>query len=83
MTMKKDSKKSINLSSQDELRKEYQLSSLRNGVRGKYYPQAGSATNLVVIDPELSEIFPDSEAVNKALRVLAAAARTTLGRKRT
>ena len=54
----------------DELRPEYDLSKLKGGVRGKYYRRA-TGTNLVLIDPELAEVFPDTESVNRALRVLA------------
>jgi hypothetical protein len=63
----------------DDLRPEYDLSQLKGGVRGKYYRQAAAGTNLVLIDPELANVFPDSESVNRALRLLvdtAAAART-------
>jgi hypothetical protein len=64
--MKKASKKD----SQDELRPEYDLSKLRGGVRGKYYREATAGTNLVLIEPELAEVFPDTESVNRALRLL-------------
>jgi hypothetical protein len=40
------------------------------GVRGKYYDRAQQGTNIVVIAPDLLETFPDSEAVNDALRSL-------------
>ncbi|HEY1949500.1 MAG TPA: hypothetical protein VGG97_21000 [Bryobacteraceae bacterium] len=60
----------------DELRKEYDLSKLEGGVRGKYFRQASAGTNLVLIEPDLTTVFPDSEAVNRALRVLADAAKT-------
>ncbi len=49
---------------------EYDLASLKNGVRGKYYERAMAGTNLVLIEPEVAEVFPDSGAVNKALRGL-------------
>ena len=56
------------------------LSQLKGGVRGKYYGQATAGTNLVLIEHELADVFPDSESVNRALRMLvntaAAAART-------
>ena len=39
-------------------------------VRGKYYERYQAGTNLVLIAPDLLDIFPDSEAVNKALRGL-------------
>ena len=58
----------------DDMRKEYDLSKLEGGVRGKYYRRATAGTNLVLIEPDLANMFPDSEAVNRALRVLAEAA---------
>ena len=57
--------------STDELRREYDLSKLKGGVKGKYYQHAIAGTNLVLIDPDLSSLFPDSESVNRALRLLA------------
>jgi hypothetical protein len=55
----------------DDMRPEYDLSKLKGGVRGKYYRQATAGTNLVLIAPELAEVFPDAESVNRALRLLA------------
>ena len=55
----------------DELRPEYDLSKLKGGVRGKYYRRATAGTNLVLIDPDLAEVFPDTESVNRALHLLA------------
>jgi hypothetical protein len=67
----------------DDMRKEYDLSKLAGGVRGKYYRRATAGTNLVLIEPDLANMFPDSEAVNRALRVLAeAAAQTAIASKR-
>jgi len=54
----------------DDLRPEYDLSKLKGGVRVKYYRQATAGTNLVLIEPELTEVFPDTESVNRALRLL-------------
>lgn len=54
----------------DELRAEYDLSRLKGGVRGKYYRQATAGTNLVLVEPELAAVFPDTESVNRALRLL-------------
>lgn len=51
----------------DDLRPEYDLSKLKGGVRGKYYREATSGTNLVLIEPELATLFPDTESVNRAL----------------
>ena len=40
------------------------------GVRGKYATRFASGTNVVVLAPEVAEVFPDSESVNEALRAL-------------
>ena len=58
-------------SKNDELREEYDLTSLEGGVRGKYFKQATAGTNLVLLDPDVAKAFPTQEAVNKALRMLA------------
>ena len=55
----------------DELRPEYDLSKLKGGVRGKYYERARAGTNLVLIEPDLANVFPDTNSVNRALRLLA------------
>ena len=75
--MKKASAKKTN----DELRSEYDLSQLKGGVRGKYYQEATAGTNLVLIDPELANVFPDSESVNRALRLLADTAESAANSK--
>ncbi|HJQ41083.1 MAG TPA: hypothetical protein VKB93_28435 [Thermoanaerobaculia bacterium] len=49
----------------DEMRPEYDL---RGGVRGKYYERYRQGTNMVLLDPDIAEIFRNSEAVNAALR---------------
>lgn len=52
----------------DEMRPEYDFS---GGVRGKYYQAYQQASNVVVLDPDVAEIFRDSASVNEALRLLA------------
>ena len=52
-----------------ELRPEYDLDRLKGGVRGKYRERYAAGTT-VVIEPELAAAFPDSKAVNDALREL-------------
>ncbi len=42
----------------------------RGAVRGKYFEQYQRGTNLVLIDPDLLDAFPDSASVNRALRQL-------------
>lgn len=76
--MKKKSAKRNN----DDLRPEYDLSKLKGGVRGKYYREAIAGTNLVLIEPELASMFPDSESVNRALRLLVDTAELATGRNR-
>jgi len=66
----------------DDLRPEYDLSQLKGGVRGKYYRRATAGTNLVLIDPDLANLFPDAKAVNRALRVIAGAALSAAASKR-
>jgi hypothetical protein len=60
-------KKESALKPGNDMRKEYDLSKLPGGVRGKYYRRATAATNLILIEPDLSAMFPDSESVNRAL----------------
>ena len=55
---------------EDELRPEYDLSTLKNEVRGKYVDRYREGTNLVLLDPEVSKAFPDSASVNAALKLL-------------
>jgi hypothetical protein len=64
----------------NDLRPEYDLSALKGGVRGKYYEQAKAGTNLVLLDPDVARAFPDSNAVNQALRMLQHVAKRTSAR---
>ncbi len=66
----------------DDLRKEYDLAQLKHGIREKYYRQATAGTNLALIDPALMDVFPNGEAVDRALRILAEAARSATSPKR-
>jgi len=52
----------------DQLREEYPEELIKSGVRGKHAKRFREGTNLVLIEPDLHEFFPDSEAVNRALR---------------
>jgi predicted RNase H-like HicB family nuclease len=40
------------------------------GVRGKYFDRYQQGANLVLLEPDIAEAFPDSASVNRALRVL-------------
>lgn len=61
----------------DTLRDEYPEELIKSGVRGKYGKRYREGTNLVLIDPDLHKIFPDSESVNRALRDYVAKKRAT------
>lgn len=50
-----------------EMKDEYDFS---NGRPNPYAARARSQSNLVSIEPDLFAIFPDSEAVNEALRLV-------------
>jgi len=52
------------------------------GVRGKYYERVMRGTNLVKLDPDVQEMFPNSDAVNRALRAVGELVKTAK-RKRT
>ncbi len=66
----------------DELRREYDLSRLKGGVRGKYISRYRAGTNLVLLSPDVAEYFPDEQSVNKALRALIHAAKGAVRRAR-
>ena len=51
-----------------DMLEEYDFS---DGIRGKYASKYKEGTNVVILDPELIEYFPDSASVNEALRSLA------------
>ena len=52
-----------------DMLEEYDFS---NGVRGKYVDRFAQGGNVIVLDPDVAKVFPDSESVNQALRALAA-----------
>ena len=52
----------------EDMRDEYDPSELGEGTRGKHFAAFSQGSNVVVIDPDLVAAFPDSKAVNSALR---------------
>ncbi len=50
---------------EDQMLDEYDFS---NGVVGKYAKQYAEGTNIVLLEPDVAKVFPDSAAVNQALR---------------
>jgi hypothetical protein len=59
----------------DELRARYEPSDFPKLVRGKYADRLRKSSNVIILDPELADLFPNSEAVNSALRSLSEIAR--------
>jgi len=66
----------------DELRREYDLSELKGGVRGKYAARYRRGTNRVLLSPDVAEYFPDEQSVNTALRTLIHVAKGAVRRAR-
>jgi hypothetical protein len=54
----------------NDLRSEYDFSSLSGGVKGKYAGRYRAGVNLVLLDPEVAKAFPSDKAVNEALRTI-------------
>ena len=69
---------------EDTMRPEYDFSNAVRGVTAARYAQG---TNVVLLDPDVAEFFPDTRAVNEALRTFArlvhAAPRPRVQKKRT
>ena len=51
----------------DNIREEYDFS---NGERGRHHRAYREGTNIAVLDPDVAQVFKDSESVNHALRLL-------------
>jgi hypothetical protein len=62
----------------DTMRPEYDFSNAVRGVTAARYAQG---TNVVLLDPDVAQLFPDSRAVNEALRTLTRRGRATSRRK--
>ena len=62
-----------------DMLEEYDFS---GGIRGKYAKRYAEGTNVVVIDPDVAEYFPDHDSVNEALRSLAAIIKRQKGANR-
>ena len=64
----------------DTLRSEYNRSDFPGGlVRGKYAKAAAASSNIAVLEPELAAAFPNSAAVNDALRAILQVAKQVVG----
>ena len=66
----------------DDLLPEYDFSKMKLVGRGIYAKRFRSGTNIVLLDRDVREAFPDDESVNEALRVIAKAAKRQASRAR-
>ena len=76
MTMKKERPNRRADQDRDTMRPEYDFS---KGVRGVTAARYREGTNVIGLDPSVMDVFPDSEAVNEALRALAPVLRRRKG----
>lgn len=61
----------------DKLRDEYRRKDFGAMARGKYARRCKDASNVVVLGPEVATAFPNTQAVNDALRGLIDLAKAT------
>jgi hypothetical protein len=47
-------------------------------VRGKYAARMRESSNIVILDPDVAEAFPNAQAVNRALRALLELAKSSV-----
>ena len=66
--MKKKASRKKRSADRDTMRPEYDFSGGERGVTASRYAQGA---NVVVVDPEVLDVFPDGTSVNEALRALA------------
>lgn len=66
--MKKRSSKGALVGDRDTMRAEYDFS---DGARGATAARYRGGANIVAIDPDVMDVFPDAESINDALRALA------------
>jgi hypothetical protein len=61
----------------DEMRAEYGFS---GAVQGRHHRAYKEGTNVVLLEPDIARVFPDSASVNRALRLLMEVAREQTSR---
>ncbi len=70
--------KKVKQTEKDELRAEYKRSDFPGPlVRGKYANRLRESSNVIILNPEVAEAFPNEEAVNTALLSLIKLAQKT------
>jgi hypothetical protein len=63
--------KKANSRRSDELRPEYKRSDFGELVRGKYAKRIAETTNVVILEPEIAQAFPNDKAVNDTFTITA------------
>ena len=53
-----------------ELRDEYDLSEMTIVPKGRYAPHRRAGKNVILLAPDIVQVFPTDEAVNEALRLV-------------
>ena len=74
--MRKKASKRRRPDDSDTLRPEYDFS---GGARGATAARFRQGTNVIVVDADLLDVFPDGKSVNEALRALAGVIRRARG----
>lgn len=62
-------KEEVDMAKKD-LRSEYDFSKLGNPVKGKYAEAYKGGSNIILLDDDVAQAFPNEKAVNDALRLL-------------
>ncbi len=60
----------MNQDNNDDLQQEYDFSTMPDGVRGKYAAEYDKDARLILLEPDVAEMFPSTKSVNDALRAL-------------
>ena len=60
--------KKASLNRNNDMRPEYDFSSMNGGIRGKHIKHLRESKNIVLLQPDVAEAFPTEDAVNEALR---------------
>jgi len=59
--------KKVKKASGGEMRVEYKRSDFKKLERGKFYRQVTKSSNVVILQPQIAEAFPNSDIVNETL----------------
>ena len=65
-----------------ELRDEYDLSKMKVLAKGRYSPHRRTGNNVILLDSDITDFFPDDKSVNEALRFIIQAAKIPFRRKK-